>query len=72
MTTLDRSYQLWLEDLDELPYPSTDPVQTVLDQRALDVPAARTANPRDFVNDRIIRELDQSGFLRTALNVPSR
>ncbi len=69
---LDRSYQLWLEDLDELPYPSTDAVQTVLDQRAPEVAAARTANPRDFVDDRIIRELDQSGFLRTALNVPSR
>ena len=69
---LDRSYQLWIEDLDELPYPSTDAVQTVLDQRAPEVPAARTVNPRDFVDDRIIRELDQSGFLRTALNVPSR
>ncbi|SRR5579885_2026281 len=69
---LDRSYQLWLEDLDELPYPSTDAVQTVLDQRAPDVPAARTANAADFVDNRIIHELEQSGFLRTALNVPGQ
>jgi NitT/TauT family transport system substrate-binding protein len=69
---LDRSYQLWLEDLDELPYASVDAVQTVLDQRAPEVQAVRTANPYDFVDDRIVRELEASGFLRSALSPAGR
>ena len=69
---LDRSYELWLADLDELPYASPDAVQTVLDQRAPEVQAARTANPQDFVDNRIVRELEASGFLRTALSAPGR
>jgi hypothetical protein len=47
-------------------------VQTVLDQRAEEIPAARTANPRDFVDDRILRELEASGILRQALGPPTK
>jgi NitT/TauT family transport system substrate-binding protein len=64
---LERSYRIWVEDLADPPYPSLEAVQAVLDQRAPEVPAARTANPRDFVDDRILRELEASGFLHRAL-----
>ena len=43
---------------DDPPYPPLAAVQTVLDQRAEELPAARTANPGDFVDDRILRELE--------------
>jgi hypothetical protein len=49
--------------------PSLAAVQTVLDQRAPEVPAAQTADPREFVDDRIVRELTASGFPPRALGV---
>ncbi|HLH24304.1 MAG TPA: hypothetical protein VK066_17420 [Chloroflexota bacterium] len=64
---LDRSYAQWKATLEEWAYPSLPAIQAVLDQRAPDHENARTANPSDFVDERLIRELDESGFLRTAL-----
>jgi hypothetical protein len=64
---LGRSYDLWVQDMAESPEPSLPAVQGVLDQRAPENPAARTANPRDFVDDRVIRDLEASGFIRRAL-----
>ena len=65
------NYRYWLDELTDPPYPPLAAVQTVLDQRAAEIPAARGANPRDFVDDRILRELDQSGFMRQALGPPA-
>jgi NitT/TauT family transport system substrate-binding protein len=64
---LDQSYRLWVEDMAESPRPSVEAVQSVLDQRAPEIAAARTANPRDFIDDRIVRELEASGFVGRAL-----
>jgi NitT/TauT family transport system substrate-binding protein len=64
---LDQSYRLWIEDMAESPRPSLEGVQSVLDQRAPEIAAARTADPRDFVDDRIVRELEASGFVSSAL-----
>ena len=60
---LERSVRLWVSDLAPTPYPPLEAVQTVLDQRAPEIAAARTANPSDFVDNRILRELEASGFL---------
>jgi hypothetical protein len=38
-------------------------MKTVLDELALKVPAARTAQPREFMDTRFIEELDRSGFI---------
>jgi NitT/TauT family transport system substrate-binding protein len=69
---LVRGYRMWLEDIDDSPYPDLDAIQTVLNQRAPDNAAARTANPRDFMDDRIVRELEASGFLRQTLGTLAR
>ena len=69
---LESNYRYWLDELDDPPYPPLAAVQTVLDQRAEEIPAARTANPREFVDDRILRELEASGFLRQALGRPMK
>jgi hypothetical protein len=69
--SVEFNYRYWVEELTDPPYPPLAAVQTVLDQRAAEIPAARTANPRDFVDDRLLRELDQSGFLRQALGPPA-
>ncbi|HZS00866.1 MAG TPA: ABC transporter substrate-binding protein [Chloroflexota bacterium] len=62
---LERSVRIWISDLAPTPYPPLDAVQTVLDQRAPEIAAARTANPGDFVDNRILRDLEASGFLKT-------
>lgn len=64
---LERSYRVWRDALEELAYPSVASVQTVLDQRGQTEPAALQANARDFVDDRVLRDLEASGFLRAAL-----
>jgi NitT/TauT family transport system substrate-binding protein len=69
---LDKSYRLWLTEMTTNGVSSLAAVQTVLDQRAPDLPAARTADPRDFVDERIVRELDASGFLQRALSGPAQ
>ena len=45
------------------PYPTVEGLKTVLDELAPKLPAARTANPRDFMDVRFIEELDRSGFI---------
>ncbi|HLH25347.1 MAG TPA: ABC transporter substrate-binding protein [Chloroflexota bacterium] len=62
---LERSVRIWIGDLAPTPYPSLEAVQTVLDQRAPEIPAAKTANPSDFVDHRVLQELDANGFLKT-------
>ena len=54
---LERSYRTWIEEMDRSPTPRSAGIQTILDQRAAEIPAARTADPRDYVDDRILRDL---------------
>lgn len=64
---LDKSYTLWLSELDWTLDPSVAAVQTVLDQRAGERPAAKTAKAEDSVDRRIVDELQSSGFFAQAL-----
>jgi hypothetical protein len=45
------------------PYPSAEGFKTILDDLAKKLPAARTANPKDFIDARFIQELDKSGYI---------
>ena len=60
---LDESYQQLKTMAEMKPYPSTEGFKTILDDVAKKLPAARTANPRDFVDVRFIQELDKSGYI---------
>jgi ABC-type nitrate/sulfonate/bicarbonate transport system substrate-binding protein len=44
-------------------YPSLPGLRTVLDSIAKELPAAKDAKPEDFVDNRFIKELDESGFI---------
>jgi NitT/TauT family transport system substrate-binding protein len=46
------------------PYPTAGGIQAVLDNVSLEDPRAAQANPADFFDDRFVRELDESGYLR--------
>jgi NitT/TauT family transport system substrate-binding protein len=46
------------------PYPTAGGIQAVLDNVSLEDPRAAQANPADFFDDRFVRELDESGYIR--------
>lgn len=66
---LDRSIQLFVDDLLPAPYPSEKGLQTVIEfsvdeARRQGRPDTKTLNPADFTDASIVRDLDQSGFIR--------
>src|SRR4029453_10786081 len=54
-----------------VPYPVVSSLQTLLDFMANELPEAKDADVKRFVDDRFIRELDESGFI-TALSNQGR
>jgi ABC-type nitrate/sulfonate/bicarbonate transport system substrate-binding protein len=46
------------------PYPTAGGIQAVLDNVSLEDPRAAQASPADFFDDRFVRELDESGYIR--------
>jgi hypothetical protein len=61
---LDRSYEIFIADLQAVPYPSPEAIQGVIDVVASERPEVRNARPADLSDDRLVRELDESGFMR--------
>ena len=62
-TELEESYQLLKSLVAVKPYPTLEGFKTVFAELAEKVPAAKTANPKDFVDTRILEEFDRSGFI---------
>jgi hypothetical protein len=69
-TRTDDAYvleQTWaIEDrvLARVPYIRAEAVQLALELAAPQYPEARSRSPRDFYDDRLLRELEESGFIR--------
>jgi NitT/TauT family transport system substrate-binding protein len=62
---LERSYELLSAKYYEtMPYPSMRGVETVLDFVEKDNPKAKAADPKAFVDDSLLREIDASGFVK--------
>lgn len=49
---------------EQVPYPSMRGVETVLGFVEKDNPKAKSADPKSFVDDSLLREIDQSGFIK--------
>jgi ABC-type nitrate/sulfonate/bicarbonate transport system substrate-binding protein len=47
----------------KVPYPSTRAIKDTLDALAKDLPKAKDADPRDFVDLSIVKEIEASGFI---------
>ena len=60
---IDDTYQLLRSFVQTKPYPTLDGFKTIFEDLAKRVPAAKTANPKDFVDIRFIEELDKSGYI---------
>jgi NitT/TauT family transport system substrate-binding protein len=60
---LDDAYQLLKSFIQIKPYPSLDGFRTILTETAKRLPAAKNADPKEFVDTRFIEELDRSGYI---------
>jgi NitT/TauT family transport system substrate-binding protein len=60
---LEQSWVLLDRILPQVPYPRDAAIQPVLDQVRAQDPAAASRAPADFYDDRLLRDLDQSGFV---------
>ena len=60
---LEDTYQLLKSFIQIKPYPTLEGFKTIFDDLAKRVPAARNANPKDYVDTRFIEELDRSGYI---------
>jgi hypothetical protein len=60
---LDEAYQMLDGFIQAKPYPSIEGFKTILTELSSRLPAARTADPKDFVDLRFLEELDRSGYI---------
>ena len=45
------------------PYPSIEGFRTIIKDASERIAAAKTANPKDFIDVSLLEELDKSGFI---------
>jgi hypothetical protein len=63
---LERSIDLLVAKYYEsVPYPSLRGVETVLGFIEKDNPKAKGADPKTFIDDTLLREIEASGFVKT-------
>jgi hypothetical protein len=63
---LELSYNLLASTYyNEVPYPSLPGIQTVLDYVAADEPKAKGADPKSFIDESLVKEHDESGFIKS-------
>ncbi len=60
---IDETYLLLKSFVQIKPYPTLEGFKTIFDDLSKRVPAAKTANPKEFVDTRFIEELDRSGYI---------
>lgn len=47
----------------DVPYPSPEGIQTIIDELAKTRPQAKSLNPNDFIDPTILKEIEASGFV---------
>ena len=60
---IEDTYSLLRRFVPIKPYPTLDGFKTIFDDLSRKVPAAKTANPKEFVDTQFIDELDRSGYI---------
>ncbi len=60
---LDDAYQILRGFMQRKPYPTLEGFKAVFAELAEQIPAAKNADPKDFVDMRILEELDRSGYI---------
>ena len=62
-TVAEETYDLTRPDMPPIPYPVIASLQVLLDFMSKEVPEAKNADARRFVDDHFIRELEDNGFI---------
>ena len=62
-TVAEETYDLTQPGMPRIPYPVVAALQVLLDFMAKELPEAKNADARRFVDDRFIRELETTGFI---------
>jgi len=65
---LEESYETVIKSFSIPPYPSIRGIASLLQGLEKQNPKAKGANPDDFADSRLVRELDQSGFVKSLLS----
>jgi NitT/TauT family transport system substrate-binding protein len=65
---MERTYDLLEPLFERIPYPTAASIQTVIDQRADENPAARSLTPAQVSDERFLRDLDAQGFIGQLYN----
>jgi NitT/TauT family transport system substrate-binding protein len=60
---IDDAYQALRETVKPKPYPSIEGFKTIIEDASERIPAAKKANPKDFIDVSLLEELDKSGFI---------
>lgn len=60
---LEDAYQTLREVVKPKPYPNMESFKTIFKDVSERIPAAKTANPREFVDTSFLEELDKSGYI---------
>jgi ABC-type nitrate/sulfonate/bicarbonate transport system substrate-binding protein len=60
---LEDAYQTLREMVKPKPYPSIDGFKTIIQDAVERIPAAKTANPKDFIDTSLLEELDRAGYI---------
>jgi ABC-type nitrate/sulfonate/bicarbonate transport system substrate-binding protein len=60
---LDEAYEILDSLTQRKPYPTLEGFKNIIADLSPKIPAARTADPKDFVDVRFLEELDRSGFI---------
>ena len=66
----EETYDTTQPGMPRVPYPVTSALATALRLMAKDLPLAATADPHRFVEDRFLREIEQSGLMASLYSCP--
>jgi NitT/TauT family transport system substrate-binding protein len=60
---IEEAYETLREIVKPKPYPSIEGFRTIINDASDRIPAAKTANPKDFMDTSLLEELDRSGYI---------
>jgi NitT/TauT family transport system substrate-binding protein len=61
---LERAYKDYASIFPEVPYPTPDGVKTMLDDLAPKMPKAASADPKEYVDQSLVQEVEKSGLIK--------
>jgi len=61
---LEETQKVYASAFERVPYPDPEDLKLAISQVAEGNPRARGAEPRDFIEPRLIREIEASGFVK--------